>query len=170
MSEASTWAPEKGEKDRTEEEVRDYLNPSESSGRGRRRADLRRGILQSSLRLERRSKKERGRGRPGLFVGEARGQNGPALNGNLIGGGALLRGVGGGRNGWRTEMTGSADRWVPVVGEGESGLGYRFGKEVSGPRAACGAGPIRIPGALFHFYFLFFFSFSDFLICFIYFA
>jgi hypothetical protein len=45
ISEASTWAPEKGEKDRTEEGVRDYLNPSESSGRGRRRADLRRAIL-----------------------------------------------------------------------------------------------------------------------------
>jgi hypothetical protein len=49
ISEASTWAPEKGEKDRTEEGVRDYLNPSETSGRGRRRADLRRGISRSGV-------------------------------------------------------------------------------------------------------------------------
>jgi hypothetical protein len=51
ISEASTWAPEKGEKDRTEEGVRDYVNPSETSGRGRRRADLRQGISRSGVLL-----------------------------------------------------------------------------------------------------------------------
>jgi hypothetical protein len=56
----SEEAPVQGREDGTREGRRGHLGTSESSGRGRRRADLRRGIPQSSLRLERRS--ERGEG------------------------------------------------------------------------------------------------------------
>jgi hypothetical protein len=42
---------------------------------------------------------------------------------------------------------------------GKRDQGYQFGFELGGPWAACGTGPIRIPRALSHFYFLFFFFF-----------
>jgi hypothetical protein len=48
---------------------------------------------------------------------------------------------------------------------GERGCVYRFGEQVSGPRAACGTGPDSLPLALLYIflsfsYFLFLFSIS----------
>jgi hypothetical protein len=51
----------------------------------------------------------------------------------------------------------TTDGWGPLsVREGE-GIGYRFGKWLSGPRAHFCSGPNRFPGVRFCFYFSFFF-------------
>jgi hypothetical protein len=47
---------------------------------------------------------------------------------------------------------------------------YRFGRGIAGPRAPFSVGPKGLPQARFHFYFVYFFSFSVFLISFISFA
>jgi hypothetical protein len=54
------------------------------------------------------------------------------------------------------------DMRVPPVGEGKRGIGYRFGFELGGLRAASPSGPKRFPGVRFYFYF----SFASFLFLF----
>jgi hypothetical protein len=48
---------------------------------------------------------------------------------------------------------------VPVVGEGESEIEYRFGKRVDGPRAGSVCWAEGLPGAFFIFLFLLFLFF-----------
>jgi hypothetical protein len=60
--------------------------------------------------------------------------------------------------------------WGPHVREGERNNGYRFGKWLSGPRAASLLGRNDAPGLFFHFFPFLFFFFFCFLISFITFA
>jgi hypothetical protein len=71
--------------------------------------------------------------------------------------------VTGGRNGWRREMTGSADRWVPVSVRKSEGP-YRFGKSGGWAAADFWSWAGMAPPSLF----LFFFVLSSFLFLFSY--